>query len=108
MEQSIAQRGLWVALIGGRGPDNGTLKRWPHFLRDRPQEKLEIWQPGTHILEAAPVWRKSREQDVSVLFPDFLRLWLGTAQARDVSVAIDVGTALTSDTPGPLAQGSLR
>lgn len=25
-EQSTAQRGLWVGLIEGRGPDNGTLR----------------------------------------------------------------------------------
>lgn len=103
-KQLTAQRVLWVALIGGRGPGNRTLKRWLHSLGDRPQEKLELWWPAIHILEKAPAWNSQESR----MFPDFPRLRLRTAQVRDVSIAIDIGTALTSDTTGPLAQSSIR
>lgn len=46
-EQSAAQQGLWESLIEGRGSGDGTLKKQPHFLADRPQQNLELWQSPT-------------------------------------------------------------
>lgn len=79
-ERSAAHRALWVAVIGGRGTGHGTVKGRPHFPGDRSPTEIGTVVTGyphsrDNCLSISLEWRRSGDQDVSVLLPILPTLW---------------------------------
>lgn len=90
---------------------NGTLRGDVTSLVTDPT--TEVRTPGNQTpLRSSLDWSQSREQDVCLLCPDFLRLGAEEGpgcqpRARGVSVAVGICAEPTSNTSGYSAQGTL-